>query len=586
MSTRRMCEVCKTRPPAMREIPCCFECWPGGPVPSPPCRKCGSTRDYYTSGLCARCHTHAPGQKSPAAILARGPDTVVDSCPDCLGWGATRTYGWLCAACRGWREDHPTIAGCSSCRRSLAVDGQGYCRLCRKHRSYLAHQLGIRPSKITIEDANQPGQQLFLVGLFHRQGQGKTPYRKKSTPPDMSLLRPVTHEQVVLFDAVRDLQAARRRGFPPPPDPALEAAFHRFVREHAAAFHWPEHRAEMVHKAIRILLALQDTPGAAIRRSDVALLSRIDLSAAVVADVLAQAGMLHEDRLAPIERWFPLQINALPAPMRAELTAWFDTMRHGSATAPRRLPRSDQVTSNHLRWALPTLTTWAATHPSLREITRETVRAALPQAGPTRTTTLQALRSIFSVLKARNLVFTNPTTHMSAPKPFPSPPASIDLDDLRAAIDSDNPAEALITCLLAFHAVRIRHTATIQLTDVHDGRLQIGDQIIALANPVRTRMTAYLNHRHATWPDTINPHLFIHTRNQFTNRPVTSWWIRHQLSIAPQHIRIDRIFDEAIASGGDARALCDLFGLTIAGARRYTILLERAADLHNPPAHP
>ena len=52
----------RDRPPAMREIPCCFECWPGGPVTPPPCRRCGSKEDYYTSGLCARCHTPRPAR--------------------------------------------------------------------------------------------------------------------------------------------------------------------------------------------------------------------------------------------------------------------------------------------------------------------------------------------------------------------------------------------------------------------------------------------------------------------------------------------------------------------------------------------
>ena len=63
--TMRMCQVCGTRPPAMREIPCCFDCWPGGPVTPPPCRRCGSREDYYTSGLCARCHTRAPASDRP-----------------------------------------------------------------------------------------------------------------------------------------------------------------------------------------------------------------------------------------------------------------------------------------------------------------------------------------------------------------------------------------------------------------------------------------------------------------------------------------------------------------------------------------
>ena len=142
------------------------------------------------------------------------------------------------------------------------------------------------------------GQQLFFAvgGMFHQEGQGKQPYVKKTVPPDMSLLRPVAHCQLVLLDWPRDLRAGLRLGFPPPPDPALEAAFGQFVREHAARYGWATCKAERIQRAIRIMLGIQDTPGAAIRRSDVALLSRIKHSAAVVADVLADAGMLEEDR--------------------------------------------------------------------------------------------------------------------------------------------------------------------------------------------------------------------------------------------------------------------------------------------------
>ncbi|MFI5068912.1 MAG: hypothetical protein ACHP9Z_33720 [Streptosporangiales bacterium] len=101
--TMRMCQVCGVRPPAMREIPYCFGCWPGGPVIPPPCRKCGSATDYYTSGLCARCHTHAPGERSQSWKTG-SRKVLVDSCPDCLGWGVTRTCRWLCPGCKTWRE--------------------------------------------------------------------------------------------------------------------------------------------------------------------------------------------------------------------------------------------------------------------------------------------------------------------------------------------------------------------------------------------------------------------------------------------------------------------------------------------------
>ena len=61
---------------------------------------------------------------------------------------------------------------------------------------------------------------------------------KKTVPADMSLLHPVAHRQLVLFDMPRDLRLGLWDKFPPPPDPALEAAFAQFVRDHAAAHGW------------------------------------------------------------------------------------------------------------------------------------------------------------------------------------------------------------------------------------------------------------------------------------------------------------------------------------------------------------
>lgn len=39
-------------------------------------------------------------------------------------------------------------------------------------------------------------------------------------------------------------------------------------------------------------------------------------------------------------------------------------------------------------------------------------------------------------------------------------------------------------------------------------------------------------------------------------------------------IRQDRILDEAHASSGDVRLVCDLFGLSVAGAYRYTTTVD------------
>jgi len=53
------------------------------------------------------------------------------------------------------------------------------------------------------------------------------------------------------------------------------------------------------------------------------------------------------------------------------------------------------------------------------------------------------------------------------------------------------------------------------------------------------------------------------------DRPVTPWWLHHQLGTSGQLIRQDRILDEAHATSGDLRMICELFGLSATGAMRY-----------------
>lgn len=93
--------------------------------------------------------------------------------------------------------------------------------------------------------------------------------------------------------------------------------------------------------------------------------------------------------------------------------------------------------------------------------------------------------------------------------------------------------------------------------------------VIVLAEPVRQRLAAYLDYRARTWPSTITAHLFIHVRSAFRDRPATPWWIHKQLGMPGQLIRQDRILDEAHAASGELRMVCELFGLSAAGALRY-----------------
>ena len=528
----------------------CFGCWPGGPVVPPPCHKCGSRFDYWTAGLCVRCHPRAP--QPP------------DACRDCLAWGATRTLKWLCKACDGWRRKWE-VDDCAACGRVVPVHAEGGCRLCRAQRA-LVRRDGSRPSLV---EANREGQQLFLADMARAARLRGEPRRRPAAIAPAEI-RPVAHRQLVLVDMPIDVEAGMRRGFPAPRDPVMAAALFAFVRDHAIRHGWKRSNAERVQRGVRILLGTQDTPGAPIRTSDVAALAPLKFGVRTIADVLTEAGMLEDDRVPLVVRWFEARVVGLPDAMQAELRVWLDVRRHGSTTPPRFKPRAESTLRSQLGSAMPALRQWAGTHSSLREVSRDDVYAVLPAGGSPRSSMLQGLRSIFRVLKARQLVFVNPTTHMSVPAPDRPAPKAVDLRALREALDSDDATRAALAALLAFHALTVGQLQATELTDLRDGRLHLADHVVLLAEPVRDRLAAYLDHRSARWPDTANAHLFVNYRSANNTRPVTPWWVRKRLGMSPLAVRQDRILDEAHASGGDVRLVCDLFGLSVAGAYRYT----------------
>lgn len=546
-------------PVAMTQSGFCFGCWPGGPVVPRPCLRCGSKANYFTNGLCARCHPMGAPQ--------------VDSCTDCFAWGATRHRGWRCIGCRAWHERR-AVGECRSCGRLLPLSHDGGCRLCRKQRTrVLASRPWPTPDLI---EANRHGQQLFLADMFNFSGTDRRPVVPPAPPMPTDIIVAVPHRQLVLFDWPRDLRVRARLGFPPPPDPALAAFLLARVDEHGARHGWSVGHTESVRRGVRILLAIQDTPGALVRASEVAHLAQLGVSVPAVTAVLAGAGMLDDDRVPAVVGWFARQVAELPADVRGELTVWFDVMLNGSAVPPRRVPRSHDTTSGQLRAAMPALRQWAESHPSLREVSRDDVKAVLPNSGVPRVLMLQALRSIFRVLKGRQLVFVNPTARMRAHPPDLAAPRPVDIAALRAALDSPDPARASLAALLGFHAVQVKALRQIRLTDFADGRLHIGDQVILLARPVRDRLATYLDFRSATWPDTINPHLFVNRRSATHTRPVGSSWPSLTLGMPAQTIRRDRILDEAFATGGDLRQVSDMFGVSVATAYRFADFVGRA----------
>lgn len=562
MSRPKTCIGCGVKPVARKTLRFCFDCRPGGPYPAPPCRRCGSTTDYFSAGLCSRCHQYAPQR----------PDT----CRDCHAWGVSRTNKWLCLACLGWRERNPTLGRCLSCEHERPISKRGACRLCWLQASMARDATeGQRPYRpLDVVGPNRHGQQLFFADLARRR-RPRPHGRSARTPIVTPSERRPSWRQLGLFEAPPATWASRR-GLPEPATTTRSVALDALVRDHATRHGWSRTTTKRTRCAVKVLLSRQANPGAPIHASDVVALKDEGLPGAAVLAVLAEAGLLEEDRVPAIASWFDRHVEGLPSTMASELRVWFDVLHVGSTTAPRTRPRADVTIRTRLRWALPVLEAWASQgHGSLREISRADVVAALPASGNARATTGIALRSIFTTLKARKIVFTNPMAKVAIGSVERRQPLPLDVEQLRAAIHSPKPACAALAALLAFHGLRPEQLRMLQLTDIQDGRLRLDHGTVLLAEPVRQRLAAWLDHRNRRWPHTANPHVFIHLRTATGTGPIGHTWIGRTLGIAAKAIRDDRIVDEANATGGDVRRLCDLFGLSVGAAVRYVDPLDR-----------
>ncbi|WP_328376378.1 methyltransferase domain-containing protein [Micromonospora zamorensis] len=560
----------------MPQVDFCFTCWPGGPVIPPPCLRCGSRSAYFAAGLCTRCH--------PYAI------PPVESCRDCYAWGVTRLHNWLCHGCSTWRAKYKIPGDCATCDRTVILGAEGVCRLCRKQ----ATLVRTGRDKLDVTAANRHGQQLFLANMFSDGSQ----FQPKSPPAEsrQPLRPPVQHQQLLLIPIQRNLAACGRAAMPAPPDPALADELDRHTRAYAAARRWGKKHTDEARWGVRILLGLQDTPGAPINATEVLQLRAASLRTWTVLEVLADAGLLIDDRPPTIETWFHSQIAGLPQQMTAELLTWFDVMRHGRSTSPRRRPRSETTIRLHTRWALPVLSAWAASgRTTLREITKDDVLDALPAAGNPRSTAGQGLKSIFRVLKQHKILFTDPTRRVKTGDHEARQPVPVDLDALRQALTSSDAARAAVVALIAFHGLRPGHIRRMKITDLRDGRLHVDGRVVVLAEPVLIRIKRWLDHRDARWPTTLNDHFFLHYRTACRpDAAVGHRWVRLTIGegLTGTTIREDRILNEAHATDGDVRRLVDLFGLSVQASTRYTATVDhpgltgRTADRDSATGRP
>ena len=522
--------------------------------------------EYYSQGMCTRCHPAAPQR--------------LESCRDCHAWGVIRKHKWLCWRCHSWRARLPK-GTCRTCHRvGLSVNPDHVCNLCDRQTSIT---LGA-----TVDQANTGGQQLYFANMPWQPTRirwGNVRRLDKPNPRPLHSVRadrlsaiefyPVEHIQLVLFAMPRDLTQALKlelstERLPDPPHEQMALFLDAAVLDHARRHGWPKSTIHRTQRSMRVLQLMQDTPGALLLASDAIRLHEIGLTAIPVIDVATAAGVMLDDRQPAIHAHVDTTIADLPEQMRTELTEWFDVMLHGSRIPPRRKPRDQQTIRMYLRWAMPALTTWAEQgHASLREITSSDVRAVLPSSGNPRSTMGAGLRSVLTLLKARKVIFVNPIARIQTGSHERRDPLPAHAEQIRESLLSPNPACAALTALATFHGLRAGELRNMHLIDLADGRLHLGQRRILLADPVRVRISAWLDYRNRRWPSTANPHVFLNHRNSSRATPVGPRWLTLATGIPVHVMREDRILHEVRATGGDVRRICDLFGLTVAGALRY-----------------
>lgn len=581
------CNRCQANPVAWTapRVDVCYECLPGGPFPTPPCRWCGTTKDYFSQGLCSLCHPRSP--QRPGA------------CKGCLAWGVYPRLNWTCGPCRWWRTHYPEGV-CDYCSRHIPVGLSGACRLCVEQA-----QMTQEPGRaLDYAGANRHSQQLFLANMLFKKRvtprlapepslrpgprarkaatasvrTGEEPWRsryKNQLPyPAGTGFDDETSIQLALFDMTPDPEAVRRRVLIE--DSELTRLCAAIVDQHAERYGWSVRQRNDVTRSLRLLQTLRENPTAKIRASDVMQLPRYDGNIISTIDVLDEAGLLIEDRPSRVELYFAKRAAGLPPVMREHLELWLHVMLEGSELTPRQVPRDSQTVRVQILGLVTVVNTWvAAGYHSFAQVTRADIVNALASLPPGRRHAAElACRSLFKTLKGQRLIFANPMRGMKHTPLARTTPLALDPAVIRAELNHPDPVVALAVALVAFHALSGKQLRAVRLTDIIDGRLTIGDRVIPLAAPVRTRLTAWLDHRNQRWPGCINPHLLVSRRTAPRLVPVGHSFPWRGITLRPQALREDRILHEIHATGGDIRRICDLFGLSVEGATRYLKTIE------------
>ena len=628
------CTKCGATGPGRAKAGLCKRCYARAQHPVAPCPDCGQIRRRLAAGLCARCYRlsltrlvtcTACGQLRPVYFgdrcerCKRQAAARAGACSDC-GKQAARLWAGRCTTCRN--RFYETTGACRDCG-DLTQLTSGRCSPCRLFR--WKHPLGICPWCGREQPLGAAGgcrscQAALRAAKALKRARRKRRFRFDATTGACGdcgtvtrlgsrLCRPCRRfrarhpvgqcphcgrqQPLGAAGACRSCQAALRaaraaRPAQPRREPrfALTPADRQLVASltgYGQARGWAPGTLARARRALAVVLTSgQDLgqPPWDAGHLRTFLVTR-HLVALRVTEFLTDQGMARANPRAALEQWVTRRIAALPAPFAEEVQIWTEAL-HGRGPRAAR-PRHPRTIEAYLRVLDTPLAQWAGQYGSLRQVTTEDLAAQLaPLSGATRRLAKAAMRSLFTTLKARRVLFTNPAAPLAGHAL--QPPPVLPLDDTRRARllgSLDEPGQRLIVLLAGVHALRPSQICALPLDAAGPGAdtLLISGRVCPLDQLTTRQLRDWLHTRRACWPATANPYLLINRSTAGGVKPVSRGYVQdafRRAGITAAGLRADRLLAEAHATGGDPLRLSHLFGISDFTAIRYCAEIDAA----------
>ena len=135
------------------------------------------------------------------------------------------------------------------------------------------------------------------------------------------------------------------------------------------------------------------------------------------------------------------------------------------------------------------------------------------------------------------------------------------------------------------HAARPKAIRELTLDDIDlpSRRITIAGHWQPLGELTCNALLAWLGYRRASWPDSASRHVLVSRISALGTRPVSPDYLdKHQpRGISLEHIRRDRILQEALATGADPLHLALVFNIDHTDAMTYA---NAARNLLSSPA--